>query len=218
MRILQVSDIHGSMSATERIAELVRENNYDLVIVAGDVTNFGTVEMAETILGKINEAGAKVLFVAGNCDPESMLRWQPSTGDIVNIHLKTVEVGGLRFMGLGGGGPRSVGTWIEFGEEEFRSMLDSMTPPSGRFVLVSHTPPHGCGADDVGGKHVGSVAIREFVEKTKPLLVSCGHIHEARSVSKIGETVVVNAGPARSGNYARIRIEGEGVEAELERF
>ncbi len=218
MKILQVSDIHSSFSAVEKIAEKVKRENFDLVIAAGDITNFGTVEEADKLLGRIAEQGVKVVFVAGNCDPSDMLTWQPSKSNITNLHLKSITVGEYELLGLAGGGPKSVGTIIEFNEEQFKELLTKLNPTKQSFILVSHTPPYGTDADMTGGNHVGSTAIREYVEKTKPILVSCGHIHEARSISKIQNTTVINAGPAKLNNCATIEIKNNTVEASLEKL
>ena len=67
-------------------------------------------------------------------------------------------------------------------------------------VFVSHGPPHGTRCDMIGaGAHVGSRALRRFVERFQPPLVLGGHIHESPRVSSsyrdtIGRTVVVNPG------------------------
>jgi uncharacterized protein len=67
-------------------------------------------------------------------------------------------------------------------------------------VLVTHGPPHGTRCDMIGaGAHVGSRALRRFVETHQPPLVLSGHIHESPRVSSsyrdtIGRTVVVNPG------------------------
>lgn len=41
---------------------------------------------------------------------------------------------------------------------------------------------------------IGSTAVNEAIEKYQPLLVLCGHIHEARGIIKIGRSVVINPG------------------------
>lgn len=41
---------------------------------------------------------------------------------------------------------------------------------------------------------VGSTAVREFVEKTQPLLGLHGHVHEGRGTTKIGRTLCINPG------------------------
>jgi Icc-related predicted phosphoesterase len=43
-------------------------------------------------------------------------------------------------------------------------------------------------------KPVGSTALREVIEKVKPLLGLHGHIHEGRGTSRIGKTLCINPG------------------------
>lgn len=67
-------------------------------------------------------------------------------------------------------------------------------------VFAIHSPPRGTACDQMGGgAHVGSRAIRAFIERHQPRLVLSGHIHESARVSgawrdRIGETVCVNPG------------------------
>jgi len=41
---------------------------------------------------------------------------------------------------------------------------------------------------------VGSTAVRELIEKTQPLLMLCGHIHETKNATKIKRTTCINPG------------------------
>ena len=67
-------------------------------------------------------------------------------------------------------------------------------------VFVLHSPPRDTRCDMIGSRvHVGSRAIRAFVEREQPPLVLAGHIHESPRVSSsyrdtIGRTVTVNPG------------------------
>jgi len=67
-------------------------------------------------------------------------------------------------------------------------------------ILVSHSPPHGTSCDVIHTRvHVGSRALRRYVETRRPPLVLSGHIHESPRVTstyhdRIGSTVVVNPG------------------------
>jgi len=67
-------------------------------------------------------------------------------------------------------------------------------------IFVCHTPPHGTRCDMIGAaQHVGSRALRGFVERHQPPLLLSGHIHESPRVSSsyrdtIGRTVIVNPG------------------------
>lgn len=77
-------------------------------------------------------------------------------------------------------------------------------------VFSPHAPPLGTVCDRLAnGEHVGSAAIRAFVEREQPDVVLCGHIHEARGEDAIGRSKVVNPGPARAGHYALLEIGGE---------
>jgi Icc-related predicted phosphoesterase len=67
-------------------------------------------------------------------------------------------------------------------------------------LFVLHSPPRDTRCDMIGSRqHVGSRAIRRFVERHQPPLVLAGHIHESPRISSayrdaIGRTVVVNPG------------------------
>jgi Icc-related predicted phosphoesterase len=40
--------------------------------------------------------------------------------------------------------------------------------------------------------------------------IVCGHIHEDRSISMLGNTLVVNPGPAMAGNAAVLDVDKNG--------
>lgn len=72
--------------------------------------------------------------------------------------------------------------------------------PAAQTIYVCHTPPHG-GALDLarGGRHIGSVALRRFIERHQPPLTLHGHVHEApaatgRYAERIGATWCLNPG------------------------
>ena len=69
-----------------------------------------------------------------------------------------------------------------------------------RTVYVLHSPPYGTACDQIGGhRHVGSRAIRAFLERHRPPLSLSGHIHESPRISgafadRVGATLIVNPG------------------------
>jgi len=77
--------------------------------------------------------------------------------------------------------------------------LEALTPPA-ETVFVLHSPPRDTRCDMIGARaHVGSRAIRGFIERRQPPLVLSGHIHESPRFSSsyrdaIGRTVTVNPG------------------------
>jgi uncharacterized protein len=60
-------------------------------------------------------------------------------------------------------------------------------------VIVSHCPPLDCLDQTKSGKHIGSPALRSHILEHQPVLVLCGHVHEAAVLEKIGRTLVVNS-------------------------
>ncbi|MEK6950093.1 MAG: metallophosphoesterase [Nanoarchaeota archaeon] len=67
-------------------------------------------------------------------------------------------------------------------------------------LYVIHTPPDNTALDQTApGQHVGSLALRQFIEKNQPYVTLHGHIHETVEVSgtfteKIGKTFCFSSG------------------------
>ena len=105
-----------------------------------------------------------------------------------------------------------------FTEEELAEHLQTgyeQIAGAAYHVVLSHAPPRDGKLDRTFfGRHVGSRALREFIERAQPALVVCGHIHEGRGIDTIGPTTVVNCGPAAAGDYAVVEI-GDEVRVEL---
>jgi hypothetical protein len=82
-------------------------------------------------------------------------------------------------------------------------------------IFVPHAPPAHTKVDALAnGDHVGSAAVRKFIEQHQPTLVVCGHIHEARGIDTLGNSILVNCGPAGKGYYAVITL-GKEVHVEM---
>jgi Icc-related predicted phosphoesterase len=81
--------------------------------------------------------------------------------------------------------------------EELAALATQSDP--ARTVYVCHAPPHDTPLDQSRGRHLGSVAVREFAERRAPPLTLHGHIHEApatsgRYAARIGATWSANPG------------------------
>lgn len=219
MMVLAGTDFHGYKPAFEALAVGARREKADLIVICGDITNFGTKEQAETLLRMLAEAGIPVLFVPGNCDPPSLT--EINLKGVTCIHGSGAVLGGLVFLGVGGSPITPFNTFFEMSENEMAKILDRCLNNIGEvhrrsIVLVSHSPPKNTRTDRTFmGIHVGSSSIRSFIEKHKPLLTICGHIHEAKGKDLIDSSLIVNPGPARQGNYAIIHINKDGLNVEF---
>lgn len=207
MRILVVSDIHGSLGRVKRLASIKRE----LTVVAGDISRCGSIEEAKAVLGELARQ-SPVAWIPGNCDSPELVRVSIANAEC--IHMKAYRFKELVLAGVGGSIHTPFGTPFEYSEEEYSGMLAELkeeikkNSDSGRVVLVSHTPPHMSGLDRVrGGAYVGSPSLRKLIAETRPLLVATGHIHEAWGVASVEGVLAVNPGPLEAGKYAIVDID-----------
>ncbi len=215
MKVLVGTDFHGKESVFRAFAEKAEQENVDVMAVCGDVTHFGSLQEAQRLLSILTKLQVPVLFVPGNCDPPSLARLDMEGAAC--IHGKNTSIGDVAFLGVGASSPTPFNTPFELSEDEIRETLahaSSGLRPARWVVLVSHSPPLYTRLDETpSGLHVGSSSVRAFIEQTQPSVVFCGHIHEAKGRDKIGETLVVNPGPARHGDYT---VASFNVELSLE--
>ncbi len=207
LKLLAITDIHGSPNGN--IKTLLKNNNYDLLLIVGDITQFGPVSEADKILSSLDDIDIPVMAVPGNCDPEGVTSVLEDRN--VNIHSESKEIKNYRFVGLGGSNPTPFNTPFELSEKEIRNKLNNLTQNvTENLILVTHAPPHGTEANlTKDGTHAGSKSIRKIIKDKKPIANFCGHIHEARSIDKIGKTKIVNPGPVREGFGAEAVLDGK---------
>lgn len=194
MKIAVLADIHGQTRYAEEARGRLRAA--DLVIIAGDITDFGGREAAGKVLREIAALNENILAVPGNCDRDGVQ--EELSARHMDLHDAVRIVDGTLFFGIGGCNTTHFHTPREYSEEEITTMLRKFPDPSGaeRTVLVSHAPPHRTKLDRMFlGFHVGSRAVRAFIEDVQPDLVFCGHVHEALGADRIDRTLIINPGP-----------------------
>lgn len=201
MILLCITDIHGDLASYQRILQY--PDPVDVILLGGDLTNFGTPDQAEGIVRAAQQRCPMVLAVAGNCDSAAIDQRLSELG--VSLFGRGIEYQRVGFYGVSAMPPWQ-GTMYEISEariagalDEGRAMLKSVT----REVVLSHTPPRGTRIDATQrGAHVGSTSVRELIDRVQPALVVSGHIHESRGIDKVGRTAVVNCGPAFKRHFA----------------
>ena len=212
MNIISLSDIHGNASHIEVIAgELAQA---DIVLLSGDITNFGNSRDAREVIEAIRPYNTNILAVPGNCDPPDACLYFDEQQ--INLHARAVLRDGITFIGLGGSVPCPGRTPNEHGEATLTRWLNAAATDitdDSPVVLLCHQPPYGTATDITrAGQHVGSDAVRAFIEAQQPLLCFTGHIHESPAVDTIGPTNIINPGPLSRGGYAYARVTSAGVE------
>jgi Icc-related predicted phosphoesterase len=210
--VVGVTDIHGNVAALDKMSGAFEEA--DVVLLTGDLTHFGRRADAADVIGAARRHNPNVLAVAGNCDYPEVDRYLDSAG--VGLGSQNRLIDGVAFIGAGGSIPCPGRTPNELSEAELGRCLEiacTDLPHGLPLVMVCHQPPLDTAVDVARrGVHVGSRAVREFVEARMPLVCFTGHIHEAAGQDSIGPTRLVNPGPARNGSYAWAQV-GDGLEA-----
>ncbi len=103
-------------------------------------------------------------------------------------------------------------------EDELAHLDGLLEPSQGPLIAVLHSPPANTCCDRMlTQQHVGSRAVRQWIEHRQPLLALHGHIHESPRVSgafvdRIGSTWVVNSGSDKQHPHL-VFIDTENVSA-----
>ena len=214
-----VGDVHESAGLLPRIPDI---GGAEALILSGDLTNRGGPARAEPVLAAALAANPRVLAQVGNMDQPDLTAYLSERG--MNIHREArLLAPGLALMGVGCSTVTPFGTPSEVSEEtmarwlaETHAMAVKLAGPGGKILAVIHNPPHGTLLDRLpGGLNVGSVAVREFLERAGPAVCVCGHIHEAVGEIRLGRSHVLNPGLLSDGGFVRVTLEATSGKNEL---
>lgn len=215
MKIIALADLHKDLINLSKIGDTL--SHVDLVLLVGDLTNGGPAHDASEVVQHARKFNPSVLVIPGNWDMPEVENYLSQEG--INLHRQHILIDGLTLVGMGLSLPGIMPTPNEVTEADFEryfaevvSDLKSGEPE----ILVCHQPPYGTKNDLAQGKiHVGSKAVRAFIEQRQPLICFTGHIHEGIGIDHIGHTSIVNPGPISEGHYAYARMTRAGIQ-ELE--
>ena len=224
MKFLVISDLHGNKEILDKMQ--TQFNEADAVLFAGDFTKFNEIETGLPALEKLCAMHDTIYSVLGNCDPCDFI--ENLENKDINVQGCLITQSGLAFAGSGGGSKFSGDTPNEREDnelaEDFNIVTDTFDGEWNNLIAIMHNPPKDTKCDMIpNGIHVGSPALRSFIEKVQPLAVVTGHIHESAGIDTIGKTTVINPGPLLEGCYATLEVQKNGeewsvVKAELKKL
>jgi uncharacterized protein len=217
MKIIVFGDIHMASGMAQQIPAI---GSADLLVVNGDLTNYGGKQEARQVLDQLLALNPRVVAQFGNIDHPEINTYLEELG--INLHGQARLVQRkVCLVGVGGSNPTPFRTPSEFSETELSALADQGFIQGGEFIalanslhcrkipilFISHAPPHNTLVDRLNnGRHVGSTAIRRAIEHYRPALCVCGHIHEAPGQDRLGDTPVVNPGTLSSGGWVTITV------------
>ena len=204
MRVYAVADIHGKPARMAKIHGIMSELQPNALVVAGDITGYFN---PEAVINCLNQLPAPVMAVRGNSDMKKvdhLLDFYPNTS---SLHLSVQQTNGIDFIGVSGTIPVPFSTRISWQEKKILTALAALVTDDS--VLVVHPPPRGLLDMAFGKFHAGCRGLHQLVERRRPRLVLCGHIHECPGVVSNGQTTVVNCSIARNGRGAVVIFDTE---------
>lgn len=146
----------------------------DVLFSTGDLTYFDFIPIE-------NELSKKTAFgVYGNhCTPGYLEKL-----GILNLHLKVYEWNNLLIGGYQGCPRYKNGGGPQFTEEEAARDLANFR---GVDILLLHAAPDGLLDSPGDVVHTGSKAVREYVDRTHPKYIFCGHDSPSKTI-QYGDT------------------------------
>ncbi len=199
MRIAATADLHFSPQSYDRIREQMNRvrDEADLLILAGDLTNYGRPQEMESLLNALVRIRVPVVAVLGNHDYESdqqeeLMRMMTAEG------VKVLDGTGYERDGVGFAGTKGFiggfgrGVLTAFGEREIKTFVQaaidealkleralSQLRVEKRIVVLHYSPI----ASTVKGEapeifpYLGTSRLAEVVDRHGADLVVHGHAH-----------------------------------------
>jgi Icc-related predicted phosphoesterase len=216
MKIISFGDIHMATENLGRMTGII--GSEDVVIVSGDLTNFGGEDDAAQVLNAVRQICPRVFAVPGNLDQREVIAFLEREG--VALHGRGMVLDGFGVFGCGGSNFSPFNTPLEFPEDEiYETLMRGYREVQGHrpLLMICHAPPYDTKCDRLrNGKAVGSTAARRFIEEIQPEVCVSGHIHESAGQDRMNATLVFNAGPFKAGGYVVVEAQGKEVKANLE--
>jgi Icc-related predicted phosphoesterase len=209
VRIAYLVDVHDRCAAVPEA--LGRIGAVDLLVIGGDITTGGTSRRAGRAINGWRALVPRLLAVAGNMDSPAIDARLDELG--VALDQRGVVIGEVGIFGVSAAPISPLRTPYELDEDELARRIETafdQVAGCSLLIFCPHAPPRGTACDRLpSGEHVGSEAVRRFVEREQPQLVLCGHIHESRAIDQLGRSRIVNPGPAAAGHYAVVDTGAE---------
>ncbi len=217
MHIIAFGDLHNDYISAKKIPDL---HKADLVIITGDLTTIANKETAYKVIESIKSFNKNIMAIPGNMDTEVVSNYLDEYG--LNLHGRGHIINNVGILGVGGSNPTPFNTPTEFSELELKNLLKNAYSEVKKLkfkLLVTHAPPFNTKTDKLNnGMHVGSSAVREFIETYQPDICITGHIHEAINDDWIGRCHVLNPGMINKGWYINISISESSIKATMSKI
>lgn len=180
VKVLLVSDLQSNPVGVEFIQALARNFRVQVVVDAGDLTDFGSPLEAQVAQG-LADINLPYVFVAGNHDSQDTLDFMRSLPNSLVAEGQIISVAGLKI--LGSPDPLSAGPEVATEPEEWNRLLDRQAEQ-----LLAGSAQH----DDVDLVVVHDPRTARQLAGTYPVIVH-GHTHQ-QNIQWSQNSVILNPG------------------------
>lgn len=192
LKILAAGDLHGDTSLAKKLAEKAEKEKVDLVVLCGDLT-MGEIS-TENLIGPFVKRKEKVILIPGNHETIATADFLSELYGVKNLHGYSVK---YRNVGIFGAGGANIGLF-QLNEKEIYDLLkkgfDKIRYLKKK-IMVTHVHPEGTKMEKFTKFFPGSEGVKKAIDKFKPDVLLCSHVHEAEGIEeKIGKTKVINVG------------------------
>jgi Icc-related predicted phosphoesterase len=186
---------------------------------------------------RLKNSGIKVFILPGNDDRHAIDVVLEKAEHVINPEGRVCYIDDIHEMISTG--YTNITPWNaprDISEEELNNKIELLcaeVQDMKNCIFCFHCPPYGTQLDratqidkdfrpvagasgTIATKHVGSVSVRNAIEKYQPLLSLHGHIHESRGVCKINRTLCINPGSEYLEGILRgalIELDEKGVKS-----
>ena len=192
LRIFSAGDIHGDTILAEKLAKEAKDKRADLVVLCGDLTY--AEQSTDNIIGPFKKRNLKVLLIPGNHESVATADFLAEVYEVKNIHGYSVQ---YKDVGIFGASGVNIGIH-QITEKETYDLLKKgfeHIKYLDKKIMVTHTHPTNTIMEKMTSFFPGSSGVRKAIDKFKPDIVLCSHVHEAEGLEeKIGNTLVINVG------------------------
>lgn len=191
-KILAAGDIHGNSGLAKKLAEQAEKENVDLVVLCGDITTHG--RDSSYLIKPFVTRKKKVLLIPGNHDSFATADFLAEMYGVKNIHGYSVKYDNIGFFGCGGANVGIEGLSEEEIFDVLKKGFDNLKEMDKK-IMVTHVHPSGTATERLTSFFPSSLGVRKAIERFKPDIMFCSHVHEAEGIEEfIGKTKVIHVG------------------------
>ncbi|MEL7564616.1 MAG: metallophosphoesterase [Dehalobacterium sp.] len=195
-KILLVSDLHSNPVGVELIKSLISSFNIDMIIDAGDLTDFGT-SLETKMAQAVSDLGVPYIFSPGNHETPEMVKFMDQLPNVTVLKGTTKTIQEIKILGIPD--PFSAFPEVDTKNEEQWTQIVNSTAETAENVIKSE------GSPDILVVHNPTIAKNI---KNAPSLIISGHLHKQYEETLKNGPLLLNPGTTGAAGLRGLYNEG----------